>query len=444
MNVRDLPAVDRLAARLAAREDLPPPVAVAIARDSIDAARTAILAGEDMDPVAVAERRAAEAGAMRPRRVINATGVLLHTNLGRAPLPEEAIDAGAQAAAHYGNVEFDVVSGRRGRRGRFVERLAATLVDAEDALVVNNNAGALGLAVAALAGPGGAVAVSRGELIEIGGSFRLPELLAATGVRLVEVGTTNRTRGSDMTRVAGEVDVLLKVHPSNYRVEGFTETVGWAEMARLARSVGRPLVADVGSGLLDTRTPWLADGPPSWLQEEPGVRQVVATGADVVVFSGDKLLGGPQAGIAVGTEAAIATMRAHPLARAIRCDGPRFATLGAVLEMYARGRGGEIPFWEMATRSAGSLRRRLEAVAERGEVAGVVVDGESLPGAGSVPGRGIPGPVLRLDAPAEATWRRLLDAPVPVVTTIRDGAVHIDLRAVAPDDDQLVAAALRS
>ncbi|RPI23704.1 MAG: L-seryl-tRNA(Sec) selenium transferase, partial [Actinobacteria bacterium] len=364
--------------------------------------------------------------------------ILLHTNLGRAPLAAEAADWARGAAVAYGNVEIDA-SGRRGVRGSYATALLTTLTGAESALLVNNNAGALLLALAALAGPGGRVAVSRGELIEIGGSFRLPELMAAGGTRLVEVGTTNRTRLADYERVAGHVDAILKVHPSNYRVEGFVAEVGWEELADLARATDLPFIADVGSGLLDATVPWLP-APPEWLRAEPALRQVTAAGATVTIASGDKLLGGPQAGIVVGAAGAVARMASHPLARALRVDGPTLAALEATLEMYADGRGGEIPIWRMAALAEGELERRArDLVTSAG--CGSVVPGESLPGAGSAPGAGIPSPVVAVDDAVEARWQRLLAAGV--LATRREGALWIDLRAVEPEDDQVIAAALR-
>jgi L-seryl-tRNA(Ser) seleniumtransferase len=325
-----------------------------------------------------------------------------------------------------------------------VRALAAALVGAPAALVVNNNAGALLLALAAVAGRSGRVAVSRGELIEIGGSFRLPELMTASGVRLVEVGTTNRTRIDDYERVIGHVDAVLKVHPSNYRVEGFTEEVGFGALADLTKAAGTPFIADIGSGLLDTGTPWLPGGPPTWLSGEPGAVQTLSQGADVVLFSGDKLLGGPQAGIAAGSQSVIARMSAHPLARALRVPGATLESLGEVLEMYATGRGSEIPFWEMASIPEADLEDRSRALLARSGASGTIVDGESLPGAGSVPGVAIPSRVIRLGGPPEATWQALLHHDPPIVASRRDGAVHLDLRTVDPRHDPLIATALAS
>jgi L-seryl-tRNA(Ser) seleniumtransferase len=288
------------------------------------------------------------------------------------------------------------------------------------------------------------VAVSRGELIEIGGSFRLPDLMEASGAQLVEVGTTNRTRRSDLTKVAADVDALLKVHPSNYRVEGFTEEVGFAAMADVAGSAGKPFIADLGSGLLDTRTPWLEGGPPAWLEGEPGARQTLADGADVVLFSGDKLLGGPQAGIAVGTRVAIDAMARHPIARAIRVDDRTIAALTSLFELYASGRGGDIPFWSMATASGAAIEARARAIIEAARIDADVIEGEALPGAGSVPGHSIPTPVIRVSGDPERSWSTLAAHQTPVIASRRDGAVHLNLRSVLPHEDPIVIAALAS
>lgn len=436
MDVADLPAVDTLASELTSTYDLDHPVAVAIAREVLANARAGIDAGEAPDPVAAGRQRARELVASRLRRVVNATGVLLHTNLGRAPYGTDHVAPG------YSNLEFDLEVGARGRRGEYLHRLIAATVGGEAALAVNNNAGALLLALAALGGEDGKVAVSRGELIEIGGSFRLPDLMAASGAQLVEVGTTNRTRRSDVTKVAANADALLKVHPSNYRVEGFTEEVGFAEMADIAAGVGKPFIADLGSGLLDTRTPWLEGGPPRWLEGEPGARQTLADGADVVLFSGDKLLGGPQAGIAVGNAATIATMARHPIARAVRIGDRTIATLTTLFEVYAAGRGADIPFWAMATAANDTIETRAKTILDASNIDATVIEGEALPGAGSVPGRSIPTPVIRLPGSPEPIWRSLVDHDPPVITSRRDGAVQVNLRSVLPSEDQIVTSAL--
>ncbi len=442
MSVRDLPAVDALADQLGA-SGLPRALLLETARRAVDTARAALLAGEDADAARLARAEVAALGRLRPQRVINATGVLLHTNLGRAPLAPSAAAAGAEAGAGYSALELDLGSGKRGGRAAYVHRLVASLTGADAALVVNNNAGALFLALAALGG-GGRVVVSRGELIEIGGSFRLPELMLAAGVRLVEVGTTNRTRAADYAGVAAGAALLLKVHPSNYRVEGFAEEAGYRVLGALAEEHGIPLVADIGSGLLDDRVPWLPGPPPAWLDGEPAARQTLEAGAGLVLFSGDKLLGGPQAGIIAGTRGLVAALARHPIARAVRCGGPVLGALAATLDLYADGRGAEVPFWAMAAAGYDELESRAHGVMAAAGVAAEVAPGESVPGAGSVPGHTLASPIIRVAGDPDAVWQGLLAAPLPVLARRRDEALEIDLRAVSPADDGAVAAALRS
>ena len=435
MDPRDLPSVDALAGDLAGDFDLPRPLVVTVSRQAIDEARADLQAGSLADPVAIATSRLRALSTARLRGVVNATGVLLHTNLGRAPTIGDDIPG-------FSNLEFDLVTGARGKRSTYLNALIASTVGSEAALVVNNNAGALYLALAALAGRDGRVAVSRGEMIEIGGSFRLPDLISASGVHLVEVGTTNRTRASDFTDAPGSVEAVLKVHPSNYRVEGFTEEVSFADMATVAEAIGAPYIADVGSGLLDTAVPWIAGNPPPWLAGEPGVRQTLEQGAAVVLFSGDKLLGGPQAGIAVGSREMIDRMAKHPIARALRINSPTIALLTETFESYATGSADSLPFWTMATAPAETIRSRTERVLTESGAVGTIVDGASLPGAGSVPGLTIPTPVLRLNGSGERAWRALADHTPPVVAARRDGAAIVNLRSVHPDEDSIVAAAL--
>jgi L-seryl-tRNA(Ser) seleniumtransferase len=369
--------------------------------------------------------------------------VLLHTNLGRAPIDSEAALAGTRAATAPTPLEFDLGSGSRGGRGAYVHRLVQVLTGAERALAVNNNAGALLLVLAALAGEREAV-VSRGELIEIGGSFRLPDLMAASGARLVEVGTTNRTRIADYRKVCrAETALLLKVHPSNYRIEGFTEEVTYGAIAGLAEEFGIPFAADLGSGLLDARTPWLKGPPPPWLATEPAARQTLDAGADLVMFSGDKLLGGPQAGIVAGRADLIGSLARHPMARALRIDGARLAMLAATLETYADGTAGDLPFWRMATIPTQVLDGRCRALADAVGGGATVVPGRSLPGAGSAPGVGIPGPMVAVPA-SRLTWRALLEADPPVVARYENANLIVDLRAVDPGDDTHVAGAVRT
>ena len=442
--LRDLPSVDALVRSLPAT-GLARSLIIECARTAIAEARAEIGLGHDADPRTIAERLVEHLNARRPRSVINATGVLLHTNLGRAPLAEEAADAARAAATSYGNVEFDLVTGKRGGRAGYVRELARSLTGAEAALVVNNNAAGLYLTLAAL-GSGKPVPVSRGELIEIGGSYRLPELMAAAGANMVEVGTTNRTHLADFaTAVSAETALLLKVHTSNYRVVGFTEEVDLDALVGLAHSHGLPLVYDVGSGLLDENVPWMSGPPPPWLADEPGVRQTLELGADLVLFSGDKLLGGPQAGILVGRADLIDQLAKHPVARALRCDGPTLAALAATLQMYADGRGGEIPFWAMAATTPTEVQARLEKLMAGSGAVGEIRAGESVPGAGSVPGATVPTPVLVLQEPAaDVLWDRLLRSDPPVITRRETGELVIDVRTVPPHQDDVLAGALQA
>jgi L-seryl-tRNA(Ser) seleniumtransferase len=429
------PSVDVLASRLSST-GLPRALLVSLAREAIHEARSS-----EADAEAIARRSADAVARTRPHRLVNATGVLLHTNLGRAPIGTAAAEAAGAAAIAPTPLEFDLATGSRGGRGSYVHRLVRVTTGAEAALVVNNNAGALLLTLAALAGGREAV-VSRGELIEIGGSFRLPDLMAASGARLVEVGTTNRTRIGDFRSACGPgTALLLKVHPSNYRVEGFTEEVGYGELAALAEEAGVPFAADIGSGLLDARAPWLDGPPPAWLASEPAARQTLEAGAGLVMFSGDKLLGGPQAGIVAGRADLIARLRSHPIARAVRIDGARLAAVAATLEAYADGTAGRLPFWRMAALTDAELQPRCRALADA--AGGEVVAGVSLPGAGSAPGVGIPGPVVAVDASRNA-WRALLAADPPVVGRYDDGRLLIDLRSVDPADDAHVGEAVKA
>lgn len=444
MPLRDLPSVDALVRSLPAT-DLARPLVIECARTAIAEAREQMSEGRDSDPHAIALRLISHLAAQRPRSVINATGVLLHTNLGRAPLAPEAAEAARAAATSYGNLEFDLVTGKRGRRAGYARELAMALTGAEAALVVNNNAAGLFLTLTALSA-GRQVPVSRGELIEIGGSYRLPELMAATGATMVEVGTTNRTHLSDYeAAVCEETSLLLKVHPSNYRVVGFTEEVDLPRLTDLAHRHELPLVYDIGSGLLDGNVPWLNGPPPAWLAGEPGVRQAVEAGADLVLFSGDKLLGGPQAGILVGRSDLITRLAKHPVARAVRSDGPSLAALAATLHMYADGRATEIPFWAMATASTEELRTRLDSLLIGSGAMGKIEAGESVPGAGSAPGATVPTPVLVVQQPtAEVLWDRLLMSDPPVIARRDAGRLIIDLRAVHSQYDRILTEALQA
>jgi len=443
METRDLPKVDALALAIGADSPLPLAVIVQVCQTAVDDARASILAGQDADPSAAASRALSNIEAARPRVVINATGVLLHTNLGRALLNTDIANLAGVAAASAGNVEIDIRSGRRSSRSDYLRTLLPTVTGAEDGVAVNNNAGALLLALASVAGQGGRVAVSRGELIEIGGSFRLPDLMAASGATLVEVGTTNRTRLADYEAVTDSVDAILKVHPSNYRVEGFQEDVSYTDLSALARVAAIPFIADVGSGLIDEAAPWLANGDRSWLADEPGVRQTVSAGADLVLFSGDKLFGGPQSGIIVGRTDAVERAVKHPIARAVRLDGPALTAVAATLEMYADQRVLEIPFWAMASLSIADIEARVKGVLAGTEGA-TVRDGQSLPGAGSVPGATIPTKLIALPGSADAVYSELASHDPAIIARRHDTTAVIDLRSVLPADDAHIANAIQA
>lgn len=429
------PSVDAVV-RAIGDDDLPRQLVIEVVRAVIDDSRSE----PDMDVTAESRRRLDQFRNNRPRRVINATGVLLHTNLGRAPWAEPAITAAEGVSAGYGNVELDVTTGERGHRNAATEEYLKLLTGAEAALVVNNNAAALFLVLLAL-GSGRAVPVSRGELIEIGGSYRLPDLMAATGARLVEVGTTNRTRVDDYAAVADPA-LILKVHPSNYRIVGFNEDASVRSLADLAAERGVPLVFDVGSGLIDERVPWTPGPPPAWLNDEPGVRQSLESGADLVLFSGDKLLGGPQAGVIVGRADLVASLRRHPATRALRIDGATDAALAATLECYLTGRALDIPLWRMASLNADEVGERARSAASQIEGA-TTVDGSSTMGAGAAPGAELPTVLIRVPD-GDSAFTRLLAADPPVLGRRSEGSLLLDLRTVDASDDSAIVAAFEN
>jgi L-seryl-tRNA(Ser) seleniumtransferase len=385
--------------------------------------------------LADARQRAAEVGRSLLQPVVNATGVIVHTNLGRAPLGSAPLAAVADVAAGYSNLEFRLDRGVRGSRQEHAGQLLAQACGAEAALVVNNNAAAVLLVLAALA-RGREVIVSRGELVEIGGGFRVPDVMAESGAGLVEVGTTNRTRRADYERaLTPETALILRVHASNYRMVGFVESTPVEQLATL----GPPVVADIGSGLLDESTPWLAERP-SWLRDEPGARQTLAAGASLVTFSGDKLLGGPQAGVIAGRADLVATVARHPLARAVRADKMALAALQSVALAYLAGDGDAVPLWRMAATPVSALRERAEALAA--VVPGAkVVDTEAVAGGGSLPGLTIPSCGVSVEvADADAALSALRD--LGVVARLDAGAVVCDLRTVNSSDDARLAAGL--
>jgi L-seryl-tRNA(Ser) seleniumtransferase len=424
MELRDLPSVDELS------RELDDPLAVDAARSVLARAREEIRAGAE--PGDLVERLRAElAGARRPalRRVLNATGVIVHTNLGRAPLAEAALERALEVSRGYSNLEYDLADGARGSRQDHVAAILRRLTGADAALVVNNNAGAMLLALAALA-EGREVLVSRGELIEIGDGFRIPDVLARSGARLVEVGTTNRTRPADYEQaVCAETALLLRVHQSNFRVVGFAEQPTLKELAALARRHELPLLDDLGSGVL-------VDAG-----DEPTVQASLAAGADLVCFSGDKLLGGPQAGIVVGRADLIERLRRHPLHRALRIDKLSLAALEGTLLLYLEpGRAlREVPVLRMLHEEPSAVRARAERLA-------AALDGEVEETVGRVGGGALPLAELPSFACAveEALAAPLRDHEPPVVGIVRDGRLLLDCRTLTDAESDEVAAAVRA
>jgi L-seryl-tRNA(Ser) seleniumtransferase len=422
VELRDLPSVDELA-RVSGD-----PLAVNAARTVIERAREQIRGGGDPGDLGAA--LALElASARRPslRRVLNATGVIVHTNLGRAPLPAAALERITDTARGYSNLEYDLAAGERGSRQDHVTAILNRLTGAESAIVVNNNAGAMLLALAALA-EGREVLVSRGELIEIGDGFRIPDVLARSGARLVEVGTTNRTRASDYeTSVREETALVLRVHQSNFRVVGFTELPSLTDVAAVARAHALPLLDDLGSGaLLD-------------LSDEPTVRASLAGGADLVCFSGDKLLGGPQAGIVVGRADLIEKLRRHPLHRALRIDKLSLAALEGTLQLYldpARATR-EVPVLRMLHEDAATVRARAERLAST--TGGEVEETVARVGGGALPLAELPSFACAIEESLAAPLR---NQDPPVVGIVRDGRLLLDCRTLADNELADVAAAV--
>jgi L-seryl-tRNA(Ser) seleniumtransferase len=418
MRLRDLPSVDELAR---GHDD---PRAVDAARSVLGRARELIRAGEnpgDLD--ARLESELAAGRAPHLRRVINATGVIVHTNLGRAPLAPAAIERVREVAAGYSNMEYDLAAGGRGSRQEHVTAILRQLTGAESSLVVNNNAAAVMLALAALA-EGREVLVSRGELIEIGDGFRIPDVLARSGARLREVGTTNRTRVSDYESAIGpETALLLRVHQSNFRVVGFTELPRVEELALVAQSHKLALVDDLGSGALVD------------IGDEPTARASLAAGADLVCFSGDKLLGGPQAGIIVGRVELIERLRRHPLQRALRADKLTLAALEGTLQL-AIDAPGEIPVVRMLRESSDAVQARARQLAER--TGGQVEETIARAGGGSLPVTELPSFACAVEEELAALLRA---ADPPVIAVVRDGRTLLDCRTLTDAEaDEVVAA----
>jgi L-seryl-tRNA(Ser) seleniumtransferase len=398
-------------------------------REQVAAERNATVVS-DAERLSQVEARLRAAVAPRLRRVINASGVILHTNLGRAPLSRAAVEAVAAAAGSYSNLELDVDTGRRGERSALVSGLLMSLFGCRAALVVNNNAAAVLLALTALS-KGREVIVSRGQLVEIGGSFRMPDVMRLSGARMVEVGTTNRTRAEDFEQaVTTRTGALLRVHTSNFRVSGFTESASLAEMAGVARGRQVLLIDDLGSGATEA------------IADEPTVADSLRH-SDVVTFSGDKLMGGPQAGIVLGAteagEAAVRKMARHPLARAIRIDKLTLAALEATLRQRLTGRLDEIPVERMLRVPVEEVRRRAAFWSVKLEERGVpsrLVEGESAVGGGSVPGHVLPTVLIALQGPASRLAGALRRGDPPVIARIEKDACCLDPRTVLKGEDE--------
>jgi L-seryl-tRNA(Ser) seleniumtransferase len=422
MRLRDLPSVDELA-----RPHGGDPLAVEAARALVARAREEIRRGDD--PGDLAARLARElqtARAPRLRRVINATGVIVHTNLGRAPLAEAALERVREIARGYSNLEYDLSAGGRGSRQDHVADIVSRLTGAEAALVVNNNAAAVMLALAALA-EGREVLVSRGELIEIGDGFRIPDVLERSGARLREVGTTNRTRTADYEKaIRPETAVLLRVHQSNFRVVGFTEQPSLQELADIARRHDLPLVDDLGSGALMD------------IGDEPTARASLAAGADLVSFSGDKLLGGPQAGIVVGRADLVEKLRRHPLQRALRADKLTLAALEGTLTL-ALDAPAEIPVLRMLREPVETVRARAARLAAR--VGGEVEETVARAGGGALPLTELPSYACAIE---EALAGKLRSGEPPVIAVVRDGRTLLDCRTLTDAEADEAAACVEA
>jgi L-seryl-tRNA(Ser) seleniumtransferase len=469
-SLRQRPAVRALEARFGAA------ATVDALRAAAAEARSAIAGGDAVltTEAAVTARVEASASsrldlAFRPslQPVINATGVIIHTNLGRAPLSAAAIDRVVEVARGYSTLEYDVDRGARGRRDVHAESLLCRLTGAEAAVVVNNNAAATMLVLAALAA-GREVIVSRGELVEIGGGFRVPDIMAQSGAILREVGTTNKTRGSDVAAAINErTALILRVHPSNFRIEGFTERPSLTDLVAIGKKFNVPVAEDLGSGKLtpfrgsdlgQTQVRSRSDLGLTWVRPgsdpvgtEPAVSETVKSGVDVCCFSGDKLLGGPQAGIIVGRAALVDRIRTHPLMRALRVDKMTYAALEATLIEYAAGHAATtVPVQRMLTLTADEIRARADAlsvvICARGKWHADVVSGSSTIGGGSAPGVELPTWLVAIaydDLSPDALEERLRRLTPAVIARIENDRVLLDLRTVAPDQDAQLAALLQ-
>ncbi|MCA1839564.1 MAG: L-seryl-tRNA(Sec) selenium transferase [Actinobacteria bacterium] len=446
MAMRRLPQIDKLAGML--ETEAPHALKVQAARAAVTEASRSISQGAQAPTIEELQASAADAltrlmaGGLTT--VINATGVLLHTNLGRALLPGSSSQAIASAATTYSDLEFDLSSMSRGSRYDAATERLTSLLGAESALVVNNNAAAVLLCLDAL-GRDKEVVVSRGEMVEIGGGFRIPEIMALSGALLKEVGTTNRTNLKDYEQAIGDrTSAMLKVHPSNYRVVGFTSSVDAGQLGALAESKGLGFIYDIGSGLVTRR---VGGQDLKWLDDEPTISEGLEAGAGLVTFSGDKLFGGPQCGIIVGRTALIDILKSSPLLRALRVDKLTIAALGSVLDFYLDGKQHLLPFWKMAIASVDEIRSRAISVCE-GMPAGLdIVDGHSTTGGGSAPGTQISSVLIEVSPSligTEGLRAALGKGDPPIISRIVNDKVVIDLRTVLVEQDQLLRKALHS
>ncbi|MGI9147282.1 MAG: L-seryl-tRNA(Sec) selenium transferase [Chloroflexota bacterium] len=439
LSARDLPSVDRLL-RDPGLAGLPRELALRAAREVLDGARRALQDGGWSYAIAdlprLVEQRVRDATTPRLESVLNGSGVVIHTNLGRAPLSRAALAAAAEAARGYSNLEYDLEAGERGSRHNLVTDLLRHLTGAQDALVVNNNAAAVLLILSAL-GQSREAIISRGQLVEIGGGFRIPDVMRQSGANLVEVGTTNRTYASDFEAAITErTALLLRVHASNFLQVGFVHQPALEELVALGKRHDLPVVDDLGSGsLLDTSE--------FGLVREPMVQTSVVTGTALVAFSGDKLLGGPQAGIIVGRAHQLGHLRRHPLMRAIRSDKLTLAALGATLMHYVRGEAAsEVPVWRMISAPVAGLESRARSLGSR--VGGNAVETRSAIGGGSLPGQTQPSWAVAFETPTpDRLAAALRRAHPPVVSRIESGRVLVDVRAILPEQDPCLEASIR-
>ena len=450
---RSLPSVDKLLSDERIKDlesSYSRPFVVEVVRQVLEESRLSISRGESAPSSdglvkSVRDRvRTLAEPSLRP--VVNATGVVLHTNLGRAPLSQEAMAAMEEASKSYSNLEFDLETGARGHRDVHVSSLLCRLTGAEDAMVVNNNASAVLLALTALCKKK-EVIVSRGQAVEIGGGFRIPDVMRQSGAKLIEVGTTNCTYVADYEQaVTPRTAALLRVHSSNFKVVGFAEEVTVGDLVRLGEQKGLPVFDDLGSGcLLDTTK--------FGLSPEPKVQDSISAGAALAMFSGDKLLGGPQAGIIVGKKQLVERLRKHPLARAVRIDKTRLAGLAATLTHYLKGEAEQkVPVWQMISMPLDEIERRAQEWAGHLGTLGAVVDGESVVGGGSLPGSTLPtrlvvvkgSPRARGPSLAQGLAERLRANQPPVIARIEGNALLLDPRTVLLNEDQAVVEALQN